>query len=105
MPEEDNLIIDLVDPATLQCEVCGCSQARPCPAGCAWANYDPPLCSVCAQVAVDIAEDLIEWMAQSARPERKFGEAFRALIPVALRILQQDLEDVTAERPLIEVAR
>lgn len=38
-------------PAPSSCQVCGCTEARGCPSGCAWADDSQTMCTACASVA------------------------------------------------------
>jgi hypothetical protein len=40
------------------CLYCGCTEHAPCDGGCAWANAEETICTVC-QAAVDIAAELV----------------------------------------------
>ena len=48
-----------------RCVVCGCTDARACPGGCAWANSTHTLCSRCASLLIRLATALL-WLRRSS---------------------------------------
>lgn len=49
---DDQLVVGEADSWDVVCRVCGCSDDRPCPGGCVWAqpgDMDGDLCSSCAE--------------------------------------------------------
>lgn len=37
----------------MTCVICGCTESTPCPGGCAWLTYDPPVCTDCIYEAAE----------------------------------------------------
>lgn len=57
-----------------RCQVCGCTETRPCPGGCAWANADQNLCTCCDGTPWVSAEDVMVAMRDAGVPEHRRPE-------------------------------
>jgi hypothetical protein len=42
-----------------RCQLCGCTNTRPCPGGCGWFNHAHTLCTRCAAILVRWAATLL----------------------------------------------
>lgn len=53
-------------PASMACEVCGCTEHTACPGPCHWVSLNPPICSSCEAVSADVD--------RAVGPNGMFGE-------------------------------
>ena len=70
----------------MKCVICGCTESTPCPGGCAWLTYNPPVCTDCdidALAAGHITQaDIDRWDRLREIDAQIAAEAEPLIIPV-----------------------